>query len=95
MISFFHEFNRNNAQLICVAHDISLLNKNVFRRDQIWFIEKNQFESSELYSLSDFKTDKVRGLSAFDKNYLDGKFGAIPYFENDEKLKNIIYEQTE
>ncbi len=95
LISFFHEFNRNNAQLICVAHDISLLNKNVFRRDQIWFIEKNQFESSELYSLSDFKTDKVRGLSAFDKNYLDGKFGAIPYFENDEKLKNIIYEQTE
>lgn len=90
LISFFHEFNLKNAQLICAAHDITLLNKELFRRDQIWFVEKNQFEFSELYSLSDFRTDKVRGMSAFNKNYFEGKYGAIPYFEQNEKLKNIL-----
>lgn len=95
LIDFFHEFNQNNAQLICAVHDISLLNKETFRRDQIWFVEKNQFGASELISLGDFKTDKVRNKSAFDKNYLDGKYGAIPYFEIDEKLNQLLYGKRE
>ena len=74
-----------------MVHDTSLLNKEILRRDQIWFVEKNQFGSSELFSLADFKTKKVRNKSAFDKNYLEGKYGAIPYFENDEKLNEILY----
>ncbi len=91
LIDFFHKFNRNKAQLIFAIHDISLLNKETFRRDQIWFIEKDQFGSSELFSLADFKTEKVRNKSAFDKNYNEGKYGAIPYFESDEKLIELMY----
>jgi AAA15 family ATPase/GTPase len=91
LIDFFHKCNLNQAQLICAVHDISLLNKDTFRRDQIWFVEKNQFGASELISLADFKTDTVRNKSAFDKNYLDGKFGAIPYFDMDVKLNQLLY----
>jgi len=93
LIDFFHQRNTNNSQLICVVHDVSLLKKEIFRRDQIWFVEKNQFGASELISLADFKTDKVRNKSAFDKNYFEGKYGAIPYFEEDDKLNSILYEE--
>lgn len=91
LIDFFHKCNVNQAQLICAVHDISLLNKEIFRRDQIWFVEKNQFGASELISLADFKTDTVRNKSAFDKNYLEGKYGAIPYFDIDVKLNQLLY----
>ena len=90
LIDFFHKCNINKAQLICAVHDIILLNKETFRRDQIWFMEKNQFGSSELISLADFKTNKVRNKSAFDKNYLEGKYGAIPYFDTDG-IRNLYY----
>lgn len=95
LVDFFHKFNKSKAQLICAVHDISLLNKDTFRRDQIWFVEKNQFGASELFSLADFKTDKVRNKSAFDKNYFDGKYGAIPYFDIDEKLNDLLYRKRE
>ncbi len=95
LIDFFHHFNRSAAQLICAVHDISLLNKETYRRDQIWFVEKNQFGASELFSLADFKTEKVRNKSAFDKNYLEGKYGAIPYFDIDEKLNELLYGKRE
>lgn len=95
LIDFFHQTNNSSAQLICAVHDISLLNKETFRRDQIWFVEKNQYGASELYSLADFKTDKVRNKSAFDKNYSEGKYGAIPYFENDLMLKEYLYGEEE
>ncbi len=95
LIDFFHSFNRSSAQLICAVHDVSLLNKEIFRRDQIWFVEKNQFGVSELTSLADFKTDTVRNKSAFDKNYLEGKYGAIPYFNIDKKLNELLYEKRE
>ncbi|MDI9311868.1 MAG: ATP-binding protein [Limnohabitans sp.] len=91
LIDFFHKSNVNQAQLICAVHDISLLNKKTFRRDQIWFVEKNQFGVSELISLADFKTDKVRNKSAFDKNYLGGQYGAIPYFELEDTLNQLLY----
>lgn len=95
LVGFFHAFNKSNAQLICAIHDISLLNKETFRRDQIWFVEKNQFGASELFSLANFKTDKVRNKSAFDKNYIEGKYGAIPYFDIDEKLNELLYGKRE
>lgn len=95
LIDFFHKFNKSNAQLICAVHDVSLLNKEIFRRDQIWFVEKNQFGASGLFSLADFKTDKVRNKSAFDKNYLEGKYGAIPFFDIDEKLNDLLYAPIE
>jgi AAA15 family ATPase/GTPase len=78
LVEYFHRHNTNNAQLIFAVHDTSILNKEVFRRDQIWFIDKDQFGVSNLYSLADFSSEQVRNKSAFDKNYLEGKYGAIP-----------------
>jgi AAA15 family ATPase/GTPase len=91
LIDFFHRSNAISAQLICAVHDVSLLNKTTFRRDQIWFVEKNQFGASELFSLADFKTDTVRNQSAFAKNYLDGRYGAVPYFGADDWLNELLY----
>ncbi len=91
VIKFFHHENNSNAQFIFAVHDTNILSKDIFRRDQIWFIEKNQFGASDLYSLGDFKSEKVRNKSAFNKNYIEGKYGAIPYFEETEKLKELLY----
>ena len=93
LINFFHKFNKNKAQLIFATHDISILTHKTFRRDQIWFVEKDQFGASQLFSMADFKTARVRNKSAFDKNYLSGKYGAIPYFETDDKLINLLYDK--
>ncbi len=70
--------NPNNAQLIFATHDTTLLNPDLFRRDQIWLTEKNQFGATSLYSLSEFDYRKVRGNTPFDKWYLSGRFGALP-----------------
>ena len=92
LIQLFHKNNKSNAQIIFAAHDTNLLDKKIFRRDQIWFVEKNQFGSSELYSLSDFKSSRVRKNTAFEKNYMMGKYGAIPYIESEDKLAELLYE---
>ena len=49
-------------------------------------MDKNQFGCSELYSLADFSSEKVRKKSAFDKNYLEGKYGAVPYFSESNSI---------
>ena len=58
LINFFHASNKSNAQLIFAVHDTTILKHENFRRDQIWFIEKNQFGASELYSLQILKQKK-------------------------------------
>ena len=68
--------NTNNAQLIFATHDTNLLSSRFFRRDQIWFAEKDNLSTTDLYSLSDFK---VRKDATFNKDYIMGKYGAIPY----------------
>lgn len=78
------EKNPKNAQLIFNTHDTNLLSSGLFRRDQIWFAEKNRYGASTLYSLSDFKG--VRKEEDFEKNYVKGKYGAIPYLGDFEKL---------
>jgi AAA15 family ATPase/GTPase len=73
--------NPKNAQLIFTTHDVSLLDANLFRRDQIWFTEKDQFGVSNLFPLNEFKTEEGKGIrndEAIAKNYLNGKYGAIP-----------------
>lgn len=70
--------NPRNAQLIFITHDTNLLMCNDFRRDQIWFTEKDNFGASHLYSLSDFKVS-TRSGSNLEKDYIDGRFGAIPF----------------
>jgi AAA15 family ATPase/GTPase len=73
------KYNTNNAQIIFTTHDTNLLSSGLFRRDQIWFTEKNRYGSSILYSLADFKTDVVRKSDNFEDKYIKGKYGAIPY----------------
>jgi len=71
--------NRQNAQLIFASHDTCLLNKDIFRRDQIWFTEKDRYEVTDLYSLLEYK---VRNDASFGKDYILGKYGAIPFIGN-------------
>ena len=90
LVSLFNskELNPNNAQLIFDSHDTNLLSSGLFRRDQIWFIEKDKFGEARLYSLADFKTDEVRKTDPFEENYINGKYGAIPYLEMFGNLLN-------
>ncbi len=81
--------NPNNAQLIFNTHDTNLLSCGLFRRDQIWFVEKNRYGSAQLYSLASFKTDKVRKGDNFEKSYIEGRYGAIPYLGDFDKLFNL------
>lgn len=74
---------KSNAQLIVASHDTALLDREILRRDQIYFIEKNSYGASSAVSLVEYKSRKD---SPIDKNYLEGKFGAIPFIEDLEKL---------
>ncbi len=77
--------NINNAQLLFATHDTNLLNTDLFRRDQIWFTEKDLVEQTDLYSLYDFNLPdgtKVRNDSNLEKNYIRGRYGAIPFITN-------------
>lgn len=74
--------NKHKAQLIFTSHDLSTMNSDVFRRDEIWFVAKGNAQNSKLYSLVEFKNEKgesVRKDAKFDKQYLEGKYGADPY----------------
>ena len=76
------KINRHKAQLIFTSHDLSTMNSEVFRRDEIWFVAKGNAQNSKLYSLVEFKNEKgesVRKDAKFDKQYLEGKYGADPY----------------
>jgi AAA15 family ATPase/GTPase len=69
--------NKKNAQLIFATHDTNMLDSTLFRRDQIWFTEKDYYGATHLYSLADHKD--IRTNENFEKNYLQGKYGAIPF----------------
>ena len=76
------EKNKKGAQLIFTSHDLSTMNSEVFRRDEIWFVAKGNRQNSKLYSLVEFKNGKgesVRKDAKFNKQYLEGKYGADPY----------------
>ena len=86
IINLFHkeETNIGNGQLIYSTHDTVNLNKDTFRRDEIWFSEKDKDGISKIYSLSDYKINdtKVRNDATYNKDYLAGKYGAIPVLED-------------
>lgn len=89
IISLFsnRKINKHNAQLIFTSHDLSTMNNEVFRRDEIWFVAKGKEQNSQLYSLVEFKKangEVVRKDAKYDKQYLEGRYGADPY------LKRII-----
>jgi AAA15 family ATPase/GTPase len=75
------EYNRKGAQLIFATHDVTLLDPELFRRDQIWFTEKDKSGSTQLYSMSDYKERRPRKGEAMQKGYLAGRYGAIPILE--------------
>lgn len=84
LIMMFNDMsiNKKKAQLIFTSHDLSTMNSEVFRRDEIWFVAKGNAQNSQLYSLVEFKNEKgesVRKDAKFDKQYLEGKYGADPY----------------
>lgn len=81
IVDIFCSSQNKKAQLIFTTHDISLLNNNQFRRDEVVFIDKNERGESSLYALSDLK---VREDATFNKDYLQGKYGAIPIFDYDD-----------
>lgn len=81
IVDIFQDSKNSKAQLIFTTHDISLLNKEQFRRDEVNFVDKNNRGESSIYSLSDLK---VRDDATFNKDYLQGKYGAIPIFNYDE-----------
>lgn len=71
--------NPNQAQLVFMTHDTNLLNNQLFRRDQIWFAEKDKYGATDLYSLAEYS---VRNDAAFENDYIKGRYGAIPYIGN-------------
>lgn len=83
IVDIFQSSYNKSAQLIFTTHDISLLNKEQFRRDEVVFVDKDNKGESKIYALSDLK---VREDATFNKDYLQGKYGAIPIFNYDEIL---------
>ncbi|MCM1171201.1 MAG: ATP-binding protein [Clostridium sp.] len=85
IIDLFYN-NDSKAQLIYTTHDTTLMDKKFFRRDQIWFVQKDEYGYSELVALSDFK---VRSDASFEKDYLAGIYGGIPF------LKEFVMKEGE
>ena len=87
IIKKFNSIKNTKGQLIFTTHDTNLLTSKLFRRDQIWFAEKNKKEATEIYSLADFK---VRKDASYGKDYILGKYGAIPFISS--SLEDFLYE---
>ncbi len=82
------EINKNGAQLIFTTHNPIFLNNKIFRRDQIFFVEKDETDySSSLYSLADFGSEEVRNDENYLINYFKGKYGALPFADFSALLK--------
>lgn len=87
VISLFKnpKVNRNGAQLLFTSHDMSTMKNTVFRRDEIWFAALNEKRNSEIYSLYEIRhedNERVKSTAAFDKQYMEGRYGADPYLQN-------------
>lgn len=89
LIAMFNDpnINKANAQLIFSTHDISLLDNSLFRRDQIWFVEKNQDQATCLFPFTDFSPRK---LEAWSRGYLTGRYGAVPFFPDEAEIAREI-----
>ncbi|WP_205314269.1 AAA family ATPase [Pedobacter namyangjuensis] len=91
LLSLFQKYNKRNAQLVFSAQDTTLLDKKILRRDQIWFVNKDQFGGSSIYSLSEFGAKTVRNTSDFAKKYLDNTFGGADTLKITDKLTDLLY----
>ena len=79
--------NPNHAQLVFAIQDTNLLDNQLLRRDQIWFVEKDRQGVSYLYSLAEFK---VRNDATYERDYIQGRYGAIPYLGG---MRQVLLEQ--
>ena len=87
VISLFKnkEINKYGAQLLFTSHDMYTLKNTVFRRDEIWFAAENKEHESEIYSLHEIRgedNNRIKRTAAYDKQYLEGRYGADPYQSN-------------
>ncbi|MFZ4474651.1 MAG: AAA family ATPase [Saprospiraceae bacterium] len=80
LISLFNhpKSNPHHAQLIFATHETTLLDRNNFRKDQIWITSKDKFGCTKLYSVYDLDVEGLRDDVPFDKWYMSGKFGGLP-----------------
>ena len=88
LVRLFHlsDINTKGAQLVFTTHDTSLLDApDLFRRDQVWFVEKNQDQASSLINLSEFSPRKNEAL---ERGYLIGRYGGIPFINDTLGFKN-------
>lgn len=86
ILELFNSNENNGSQLIFTTHDTNLLSSDLLRRDQIEFVEKDKYGASHLYSLVQFKG--IRNTASFEKDYIQGKYGAIPFLGDFSKLIN-------
>lgn len=89
LVGLFHskKTNPNNAQLIFTTHETSILNQEVFRRDQIWFCEKDKTQATSLFPLTDFSPRKER--ENIELGYLSGRYGALPFIRNIDLFEEL------
>jgi hypothetical protein len=83
LVQKFSLDQQTKGQLIFSTHESNLLNQEIFRQDEIWFVEKNKDGSTDLYSLNDFKEHKTIDIQ---KGYLSGRYGSIPFLGNLQDL---------
>jgi AAA15 family ATPase/GTPase len=95
IVSMFNskEFNKKNAQLIFNTQNTNLLSSGLFRRDQIWFTEKDKYGEAKLYSLADFK--KIRKNESYEDKYIKGKYGAVPFLGFFDNFINTFSHEKE
>ncbi len=84
IVELFNSQGNSSAQLIFITHDTNLLSADLLRRDQIDFVEKDKYGESHLYSLVQFKG--IRNSASFEKDYIKGKYGAIPFLGDFNQL---------
>ena len=87
VISMFKnpKLNTSGAQLLFTSHDMATMKNTVFRRDEIWFAAENAKHESSIYSLYEIRredNERVNSTAAFDKQYMEGRYGADPYLTN-------------
>ena len=92
IISMFknRKINKYGAQLIFTSHDIATMKNTVFRRDEIWFAALDKNHSSKIYSLYEIRqedNERVNSIAAFDKQYFEGRYGAVPYLKD---ISNLV-----
>lgn len=86
----YHQKNDAGSQIIAAAHDTSLMNTQDFRRDQIWFVDKNAQGSSEIYSLVEFKEKSRQLKQQYGPDYLAGAFGAVSLFDSFTQIDEVM-----